>query len=139
MTQEPLFVLTSALNRKNRARCEVYEDRVVLSTEGEGFFPVYDVRTRVIPIGEIRRVAISVGGVRLLVHHPNCIHFVTEASARTADDLFRDTAFRSHQYIDEGVHQFSPKTEEELKEKLAVAEQIKAYIESKTADRPSLQ
>ncbi len=135
MTQEPLFVLTSAINRKNRARCEVYEDRVVLETVGEGFFPVYDVKSRVIPIGEIRRVAISVGGVKLLVHHPNCIHFVTDASARTVDDMFRDSAFRSHQYIDEGVHQFSPKSEEELKEKLAVAERIKDYIESKTGER----
>lgn len=131
MKQGPLFVLASALNRKNRARCEVYEDRVVLETVGEGFFPVYDVRTRVIPLSEIRRVHISVGGVKLLVHHPNCIHFVTDESRRSVDDMFRDGAFRSHQYIDEGVHQLSPKSEEELKEKLAVAQQIKAFIEAK--------
>ena len=132
---EPLYVLESSLNRRNHARCEVYEDRVVLTTAAGGVFPVYENATRVIPIREIEQVVISKGGVRLIAHHPNCIHFVVRGSGRTVDQMYRDRSFHASDYIREGVHQFAPKTEAELEEKLETARAIKLYIEETYAQK----
>ena len=128
---EPIFVLNSAVNKHNHARCVVYEDRVILTTECTGgFFPVYDNAEREILFSEIEQVIISKGGVRLFAHHPNCIHFVVRGANRTVDSMFRDPRFNASDYIREGVFQLAPKTESELEEKLETARDIKRYIEN---------
>ena len=128
--EKPLLVLEAQYNRRNSSRCELYSDRVVLTTTCTGgLLPVYGNRTRVIPISEIRKVVISTGGTGVFVHHPNAVHFVTRGSKRTLDDMFRDQRFHSADYIDEGVQQFCPKSSADLTEKIGLALQMKGYIE----------
>lgn len=132
---EPLIVLEARYNKRNTSRCELYPDRVVLSTSCTGgFVPVYGNKTRTIPIADITRVVISNGGTGFFVHHPNAIHFMTRESRRTLDELFRDQRFSSADYIDEGVQQFCPQSAADLTEKIGLASQIKAYIESAQAN-----
>ena len=125
------YVLTSSVNKRNHARCEVYEDRVVLTTECTGgLLPVYENASRTILFSEIDRVILSKGGIhRLITHHPNCIHFVVHGSKRNVDDMYRDPAFHASDYIGEGVFQLSPKSEPELDEKMDTAKAIKKLIE----------
>ncbi len=131
--EEPMIVLQAQYNRKNRSKCELYADRVVLTTECDGgLMPVYANKTREIPLEEISRVVISTGGTGFFVHHPNAIHFITKNSRRTLDELFRDPRFHASQYIDEGVQQFCPASQADLTEKLSLAARIKAYIEENT-------
>ena len=128
---EPIFVLNSEVNKRNRARCEVFEDRVVLTTECTGgFMPVYDNAEREILFSEIEEVIISKGGIKLFAHHPNCIHFKVHGASRTVDSMYRDRSFRASDYIDEGVFQLAPKSEAELEQKLDTAKEIKRYIEN---------
>ena len=128
---EPLIVLEARYNKRNTSRCELYPDRVVLSTQcSGGLIPVYANKTRVIPIAEITRVVISNGGTGFFVHHPNAVHFVTKDSRRTLDEMFRDQRFTSADYIDEGVQQFCPQSAADLTEKIGLAAKIKAYIEA---------
>ncbi len=133
--EQPLYTLTSSVNRHNHARCEVYADRVVLSTACDGgLFPVYENAERVIPIADLEKVVVSRGGVRLFAHHPNCIHFVVRGARRTVDQMYRDRAFHASDYLGEGVFQLAPKSEAELEEKLGVARDIRRYIESVLGD-----
>lgn len=135
--EEPILVLRAQYNKKNASKCELYADRVVLTTECTGgLMPIYANKTREIPLGEISRVVISTGGTGFFVHHPNAIHFITKNSRRTLDELFRDPRFHASQYIDEGVQQFCPASDTDLKEKIALAAQIKAYIEKRQEDAP---
>jgi len=128
--EEPLFVLAAQYNKRNSSRCEVYADRVVLSTQTTSrLTPVYANRTRTIPLKDIRRVVISSGGLGFFSKHPNAIHFIVGDSARTLDQMLRDPRFHSADYIDEGVQQFCAKSAQELTEKVALAGQIKQYIE----------
>lgn len=128
---EPLYVLTGSVNKHNHARCEVYEDRVVLTNICDGgLFPVYENVTRVIPFREIERVVVSRGGVKLIAHHPNCIHFVVRGAHRSIDQMYRDRSFHASDYIHEGVHQLLPQSEAELDEKIQTARDIQRYIES---------
>ena len=132
MMEQPLFTLDAHYNRKNHAKCQLYADRVVLTTRSESrLMPVYGNKTRVIPLKDIKRVVISSGGMGFFARHPNAIHFITQPSARTLDDMLRDQRFHSADYIDEGVQQFCPVSQADLTEKLAVAAQIKAYIEQR--------
>ncbi|GEM_PF-2590360 len=129
--ESPILVLEARYNRYNLAKCELYPDRVVLSTECTGgFFPVYENKTREIPFSEISRVIISNGGLGFFAHHPNAVHFVLKRHSRTLDEMFRDRRFSSASYIDEGVQQFCAKTQAELTEKIALAARIRDYIES---------
>ncbi len=131
---EPLYMLTGSVNKHNHNRCEVYEDRVVLSTVCDGgMFPVYENAAREIPFSDIERVVVSKGGVKLITHHPNCIHFVVRGSRRTVDQMYRDRSFHACDYIREGVHQLTPKSEAELDEKIEIARNIKRYIEERIA------
>ncbi len=134
MMEAPIYTLESSVNKRNRARCELYRDRVVIRTECDGgLMPIYENRSREIPLPEIRRVVISKGGVKLITHHPNCIHFVTKADSRTVDEMYRDRTFHANDYLDEGVFQLAPKSESELDEKLEIARKIKEYIEQANA------
>ena len=129
--EEEICRIEAQINKKNRAACILYPDRVVIRNHCDGgLMPVFDNRERVIPLDRILSVVISKGGVRLLVHHPNCIQFRTDKNVRTVDELFRDRSFHTSEYIDEGVCQFAPRTEEELEQKLETARRIKEYIES---------
>ncbi len=129
---EPIYVMTSSVNKRNHARLEVYEDRVVISTECEGgLMPVYDNATCTILFSELEKVLISRGGVKFFAHHPNCLHFVVKGHTRTVDDMYRDRAFHASDYLAEGVFQFAPKTETELDEKVQTARDIVRYIEEK--------
>ncbi|MBQ9196192.1 MAG: hypothetical protein IJ157_03025 [Clostridia bacterium] len=128
--EQPLIVLKAQYNRKNRSQCELYADRVELSTFSESrLMPVYGNKTRVIPLKDIRRVVISSGGMGFFAKHPNAIHFIVGDASRTLDDMLRDQRFHSADYIDEGVQQFCPDSQADLTEKLAVAARIKDYIE----------
>ena len=134
---EPLIVLEARYNKRNSSRCELYPDRVVLSTQCTGgLVPVYGNRTRTIPLTEITKVVISNGGTGFFVHHPNAIHFMTRDSQRTLDELFRDARVTSADYIDEGVQQFCPQSAADLTEKIGLASQIKAYIEDAQRQAP---
>ena len=136
---EELYRIEAHINRHNHAVCILYPDRVVLQNRCDGgLMPVFDNRERSIPLQEITGVVVSKGGVRLIVHHPNCIQFRTVQNKRTVDDLFRDRSFHSSEYIDEGVCQLAPKTEAELDEKLETARRIKAYIETWQKEHASL-
>lgn len=131
---EPLIVLEARYNKRNTSKCELYPDRVVLSTQcAGGLVPVYGNKTRTIRIADITQVVISNGGTGFFVHHPNAIHFMTKESQRTLDELFRDQRFPSANYIDEGVQQFCPQSAADLTEKIGLASQIKAYIENEQA------
>ena len=128
--EKPLLVLEAQYNKHNLSKCELYADRVVLTTACTGgFLPVYANRTRVIPLDEIRKVVISTGGTGFFIHHPNAVHFVVEGSKRTLDDMFRDQRFHSADYIDEGVQQFCPTSPTDLTEKIGIALKMKGYIE----------
>lgn len=133
---EPLIVLDARYNKRNTSRCELYQDRVVLSTRCTGgLMPIYGNKTRTIPIDDITQVVISNGGMGFFVHHPNAIHFMTRESRRTLDELFRDRRFGSADYIDEGVQQFCPQSAADLTEKIGLASQIKDYIEKAKTQR----
>lgn len=133
---EPLIVLDARYNKRNTSRCELYQDRVVLSTSCTGgLMPIYGNKTRTIPIDDITQVVISNGGMGFFVHHPNAIHFMTRESRRTLDELFRDRRFGSADYIDEGVQQFCPQSAADLTEKIGLASQIKDYIEKAKTQR----
>ncbi|MBQ8081043.1 MAG: hypothetical protein IJ240_04000 [Clostridia bacterium] len=139
--EKPLIVLEAHYNKRNHSRCELYPDRLELFTESTGgLLPIYENKARTIPLRDIRRTVISNGGMGFmgfLSHHPNAIHFITRPDQRPLDDLFRDAAFKSASYIDEGVQQFCAKTNAELTEKLAVATRIRDYIEQYNAADPS--
>ena len=129
--ETPLITLEASYNKHNTSSCQLYPDRIVLTTQCTGgFLPVYENKTRTIPLDQVLRVVISNGGMRFFAHHPNAIHFITQESARSLDTLFRDRRFSSADYIDEGVQQFCPKTEAELTEKIGIATRIKEYIET---------
>ena len=131
--EQPLITLEAHYNKKNDSRCELYTDRVVLTTASESWLmPVYANKTRVIPLNEIRQVVISSGGMGFFAKHPNAIHFITRDSSRTLDYMLRDQRFHSAEYIDEGVQQFCPTSQADLTEKLGIAAQIKAYIDANT-------
>ena len=126
---EPVFVMTSSINRRNHAKCEVYEDRVVLSTACDGgLMPVYENKSRTICFSELREVIVSKGGVKLITHHPNALHFVTKDSTRTVDSMYRDRGFHASDYLREGVFQLAPKSEAELEEKIQTAREIQRFV-----------
>ncbi|MBQ8954811.1 MAG: hypothetical protein IJ048_11930 [Clostridia bacterium] len=128
--ETPLLVLEAQYNKHNASKCELYADRVVLTTACTGgLLPVYANKTRVIPLDEIRKVVVSTGGTGFFIHHPNAVHFVVKNSTRTLDDMFRDQRFHSADYIDEGVQQFCPKSSADLTEKIGIAMRMKGYIE----------
>ena len=129
--EKPLIVLSAQYNKHNSSTCELYSDRVVLSTRCTGgFLPVYANKTREIPLEEISRVIISNGGTGFFVHHPNAVHFVVRGHKRTLDDMFRDRRFTSASYIDEGVQQFCPTSPQDLAEKIGIASRIKEYVDN---------
>lgn len=131
MEEQVICAFESRVNPRNIASCTLYADRVVLTTRCTGGWNrVYNDRERVIPLESIRRVVISQGGMRFFIHHPNCIHFVTEGSRRTVDEMFRDPAFHACDYIDEGVCQFSPGSQAELDARIETAVRMKTYIET---------
>ena len=137
---EPLFRLEAWNNRHNVAVCELYPDRVVLSTRCTGgLIPLYEDREREIPLASIRRVIISNGGIHFFVHHPNAIHFITDEQQRSLDSLFRDPKVSASDYIREGVQQLCPKNEQDLAAKIETAVRIKAYIEEKRKERESTE
>ena len=136
MEERIICAFESRLNARNTASCTLYADRVVLRTNGGGWNRVYNNKERVIPLHEIKRVVISRGGIRFFIHHPNCIHFVTAASRRTVDEMFRDPSFHACDYISDGVCQFSPKTQAELDEKIEIAVRMKAWIEEHRQETP---
>ena len=128
---EPLFTISARYNKKNSSKCELYEDFVVLTTFCEGgWMPIYDNKTRKIPLSDIQRVVISTNSGGIFTHHPNAVHFVTRDCVRTLDDMFRDPKFTSADYIDQGVQQFCAQSKQDLAEKIGVAAQMKAYIEN---------
>ncbi len=134
--EAPLIVLKAEFNKYNRSRCELYPDRVVLTTECTGgFLPVYANKAREIPLSEISRVVISNGGLSYFARHPNAIRFIQRGHTRTLDELFRDRRFSSASYIDEGVQQFCAKTQAELTEKISAAARIRDYIENHRTER----
>ena len=129
---EPIYVMKSEINKYNHASCEVYEDRIVLTNSCDGgLFPVYENTSRTIPLSDIEKVVISKGGIHLIMHHPNCIHFVVHGSTRTVDSMFRDRAFHASDYISEGVFQLSPKSETDLDARLDQAKEIKRFIDAR--------
>ena len=132
---EPVFTLTSSINKKNHARCEVYEDRVILSTHCDGgWMPVYENRERTILFTELQKVIVSRGGVKIIAHHPNAIHFVVKGSTRNIDSLYRDRSIHASDYLQEGIFQLAPKTQEELEEKIQAAKEIQKYIQERITE-----
>ena len=128
--ETPLLVIQAEYNRYNSSRCELFPDRVVLSTRCTGGrWPVYRNTTREIPISDIERVEISVGGTGFFAHHPNAVHFITGRSNFDLDTIYRNRGFSSTFYIDEGVQQFCAASAADLVEKVGVASRMKAYID----------
>jgi len=128
--ETPLMVLEAHYNKKNSSRCALYPDRVVLSTQSTSrLMAIYANRSREIPLRDIEKVVISSGGMGFFARHPNAIHFIVKGSRRTLDDMLRDPKFHSSDYIDEGVQQFCPHSQQELTEQIALATRIKDYIE----------
>ena len=128
--ETPLLVLEAHYNKKNSSRCALYPDRVVLSTQSSSrLMAIYANRSRQIPLRDIEKVVISSGGMGFFARHPNAIHFIVKGSRRTLDDMLRDPKFHSSDYIDEGVQQFCPHSQQELTEQISLATRIKDYIE----------
>ncbi|HHT15359.1 MAG TPA: hypothetical protein GXZ86_05720 [Clostridiales bacterium] len=131
-----LFSIQAEYNKKNQASCYVCHDRVVLETRSTNkFLRVYLNKNRVIPIRDIVRVEISSASRKVFAPRPNAIHFVVKDSYRTLDQMYRDTRFKAHQYIDEGVQQLLPQGSDDLMNKLLVAGKIKDFIDSEIQKR----
>ncbi|MDY5730945.1 MAG: hypothetical protein SPL05_05350 [Eubacteriales bacterium] len=129
--KQKLFEIVAHYNAKNHAVCTLYEDHIVLATQSSArFFPVYDTVQRVIPLSDIERVEISVAGIKLFASKPNAIHFVCKGATRTLGQMYRDRAFPARNYIQEGVQQFCPNSEQDLQDKVYIAKKIKEHIEA---------